>query len=277
MGQLIIETLSSGIRVASGGTRTSIKLDRAWQTDITIDPANCSFETRKQIEIASFARDGGWRVLENRYTPFPWHRLIIPESCWPKEEVRTLGGVEKIGAALSIASTMMRDEIGEFWFSVHVGPSAGQNIGHLHYHLLQPISGTDRPTRGDGVTDYVKSSSLVLSEGHGFKVVVGGCRAGQSFVVPLDHETQFADDEPNRLAKVLDYLITLCNKKFSSNRNMPPDYIIAVKFLFSRMVYASYIPILNQWGTTEYLGLLEGRPLILPWPHGVTLQYLKDC
>lgn len=105
MNRLVIQQLPGGLSTASGGTRVSVKLDRPWQTDIVVDPSKCPFETRKQIQIATYEQSGGWNVLENQYTPFSWHRLIMPRTCWAKEQVRTLGGEEMTATALRIAAS----------------------------------------------------------------------------------------------------------------------------------------------------------------------------
>jgi hypothetical protein len=279
---LKIQLLSGALSTASGGTRISVKLDRPWQTDIIIDPANCPFETKPQVQVASYERQGGgWQVLENIHTPFSWHRMIIPRICWTKDQVRTLGGEEAIGTALCIASKTIRADAGEFWLGVHVGPAAGQTLGHLHYHLLKPLSRAAQSAREDRTVEYIKSASLVLFEDHGHKVVLGGCRAGQCFIVPLNDKLPFGDNEAVVLARVLHRLVTLYNKKFLSTNaddrlRLPPDFIISARFLLSRLVYATYIPILNNWGFTEYVGLLEERPLILPWPHEESARYLGE-
>lgn len=276
MIQLFVDSLPGGIKAASGGTRSAITLDRPWQTDIVVDPSTCPFDTKQQLELAKFETEGGWRVLNNPYSPFSWHRLIVPKTCWAKDRVRSLGGGKKIAAALGIAKSIMGNEEHEFWLGVHVGSSAGQNIGHLHYHLLQPLKGAPPSNTEDPVVGHFKSSPLVLSEDYRYKVVAGGFRAGQFFIVPADNIIRFTEDEAVGLAIVLDRLITLCSRKFVSKQGLPPDYVIGMKFALSCMVYASYMPILNNWGFTEYLGLLESRPLILPWPHQESVRYLTE-
>jgi hypothetical protein len=53
-----VENLPGLVGALSGGTRTKIKLDRPWQTEIAIDPASCPFETLPQTEVARFEDEG---------------------------------------------------------------------------------------------------------------------------------------------------------------------------------------------------------------------------
>lgn len=38
--------------------------------------------------------------------------------------------------------------------------------------------------------------------------------------------------------------------------------------------FAKYIPILNQWGGSEYMALDHGTPFCLPWTHEATRDLL---
>src|SRR3989344_770445 len=97
------------LTTAAGGTRTAIKLDRPWQNDIVVNPETCPFCTKQQNEIPEFSNTE-WGVLNNAFTPFDYHLLIIPRTCWPKEKLRMLGGREKIQAALEIALNIANKE-----------------------------------------------------------------------------------------------------------------------------------------------------------------------
>ena len=276
-----IQPLSRGLFTASGGTRVSVKRDRPWQTDIVVDKSKCPFETTPQVQVASYDFPvGHWKLLENMHTPFSWHRLIIPSTCWAKEQIRILGGQESIATALRIALEAMHAESGEFWLGVHVGPSAGQNTSHLHYHLLKPFNRPSQSSSGRTLIEHISSSPLILFEDEGYRVVLGGYRAGQCFISPTE-KACFGYKEAEGLARVLARLVDLYNKKFErphedERLRFPPDYILSAKFLVPTLIYVTYIPILNNWGFTEYLGLMEERPLILPWPHEESLRYLKE-
>lgn len=268
-----IEILPGGLSAAAGGTRTSINLNRPWQADITIDSSTCPFETKEQKEIARYNEDGGWQVIENQSTPFSFHLLIIPTVCWPKEDLRVLGGEGKVSRALKIAKDFISVGNQEFWVGVHIGPLAGQNLGHLHYHLLQPIDRAHQSS--EEVATYSQSNPLVIFEENALRVIAGGYRAGQCFIVPQSRRFDLTHETAHNLASVLSRIITLYNEKFRSTQGLPPDYTIGIKFLGSTMLYCSYIPILNNWGITEYLGLLERAPLILPWSHRTTVEHLR--
>jgi diadenosine tetraphosphate (Ap4A) HIT family hydrolase len=271
-----ITTLPSGIRVAAGGTRNAINLNRPWQVDILVNPAECPFETREQEEVAHFDIGEGWRVIENLYTPFPFHRLIIPRSCWSAQEVRSLGGEGRIVEAFQVVRSLLEDERHELWLGVHVGASAGQNIGHLHYHLLQPLErASGLVMMGDNL-EYSGPSSPTILQDAAFTVVAAGCRAGQCMILPRDGPKYLSPNTVIELAHVLSEVITLYSVKFLSVQGLPPDYSICIVFKGPHIIRGSFVPILNNWGFTEYLGLLEGTPLVLPWSHEAAARFLTE-
>jgi hypothetical protein len=263
------EVLPGGIAVISGGTRTRINLNRPWQSELLADPSTCPFENTNEEE-ARFDIDGGWRVLSNRCTPFSWHKLIIPMHCWPPEKLRTLGGSESIVAALDIAQSLTLASEEETWLGVHIGRSAGQNVGHLHYHLIHPLDRV-RDASSENEIFNLRDESRILLRNAGCEVVVGGCRAGQCFFFPAG-----VDCENRAIAFAAQQVITLYGQKFKSEQGMPPDYMLSFVYRRKRLVYGSYVPVLNNWGFTEYLGLIENRPLVLPWPHEETLRHLRE-
>jgi diadenosine tetraphosphate (Ap4A) HIT family hydrolase len=271
MENLVIDSLPNGLLVASGGTRTEIKLSRPWQSDIRVDPSTCPFETPTQSEIARWEQSGGWRLLKNLFTPHDWHVLLVPFSCWPPSQIRTLGGMERIAAALHIVTEVLGNmPLEEYWLGVHIGPLAGQNIGHLHYHLIKPLSGPAGNPPASGVVEWMKNSRLTLLEDSELKTVLGGLRAGQCFVFPAGASKVTS----GALAAALDRLIGMYSASFMSREGLPPDYSIAVKFVGAEFQYATLVPILNHWGFTEFMGLLENRPIILPWPNDESLRQL---
>jgi len=267
---LTIEKWPGGIKTSSGGTRTSVKLSRSWQPDIgtIINPEKCPFEKPKEEEIISRHFNEKWLVLENIRTPFSFHRLIIPNKCLKKEKLLVLGGLDCIDIALCIAFDIVHDQHQrELWLGVHIGPLAGQNVGHMHYHLLTPHNGKS----SDNEVKLIDNPSLFLSDGSNFKVVAGGNRVGQCFILPKDNIFLVED-----LATTIHSIITLYAERFKSTQGMPPDYMIGIKFLEGKMVYGYYVPVLTQWGFTEHFGLMENTPLILPWPHIETVKHLKS-
>ncbi len=271
MDKLETENLPGGISVAAGGTRTEVKLDRPWQAEIRVDPAKCPFETKEEEQEAYFEVDGGWRVLPNRYTPYPWHKLIVPRNCWPSDELRILGGHRRIARALAIAESIDSPSGQETWLGVHIGPGAGQNFAHLHYHLIHPLERLEENNRPSDVAGYFRASSRLILQDEACKVVAGGCRAGQCFLLP--NESGQLDSE--MIAGTIYAIIRLYNAKFKSKQGMSPDYLLSLVYRHRKLIYGTYVPVLNNWGFTEYLGLFEERPLILPWPHEETVRHLK--
>jgi hypothetical protein len=272
MSELKTEVLPGGISVAAGGTRTRVCLQRPWQTQIRVEPATCPLEKREHEQEAHFELEGGWRVLPNVYTPFSWHKLIIPEQCWSPERLRTLGGLSCITVAFAIAFSIVFESGEETWLGVHVGPGAGQNISHLHYHLLCPIGPAPHISRFAEIAAYSKSPARLIFRDEACVVVAGGCRAGQCFFVPAGSECE----DSASVARTVSRIIGLYNRKFESKEGMPPDYMLGLTFRNRKFEYGVYTPVLNNWGFTEYLGLIEGRPLILPWPHEETVRHLRE-
>lgn len=271
MEKVEFQRLPGGILVACGGTRTEVKLNRPWQVEISVDAANCPFERRLQQEGENSAGDGTWRVLANSYTPHEWHVLIIPETCWPVDQVRCLGGFEQINTVLEIATSLLAEKPDDdYWLGVHVGALAGQNLSHLHFHLLRPLGESNSQAKTLNVEEWAQSSSLLLFEQSDLKVSLGGLRAGQCFVVRREKSKIDNHD----LALVLDRIIRMYSKSFTSIQGLPPDYTIGIKFRSSQFLYATFVPILNNWGFTEFMGLFEGRAVILPWPHEESLRHL---
>lgn len=270
---LEIEKISDCISAASGGTRRGINFSRPWQSDIVVDPAVCPFETKEETEIPGFRQEGGWRLLGNKYTPFPFHRLIIPETCWPKERLRVLGGEDEIGIVLRIVQSILLVETRELWLGIHIGPSAGQNLAHAHYHLLEPLKRISPEPQSD-IAAHFRDSANVLLKGSHLRVVVGGCRAGQCLIVPENDSVKLTSEITRDMASLLNHIVKLYSVKFKSTQGLPPDYIIGFRFSGMKIQYGFYIPILHNWGFAEYFGMLEGTPLILPWSHKETFEHL---
>jgi hypothetical protein len=274
MTSTVIERLWSGVEVASGGTRTRIKLDRPWQTDIVIDRKSCPFERREQKIVKCIADNGGWLVIENPATPFAFHRLILPQKCWRSQQLRALGGTTQISVALRLGWSAASEVGGKIWFFVHIGPTAGQNIGHLHYHVVQPLQHWSGGRQDLRIPKPATAKRRTLFGGTDFTVVTGGLRAGQCLIYPKGRKPTLNRPPLLNLAETVTRIIDLYSLKFRSTQGLPPDFILAFTFNDGMLCYGTYIPILNQWGATEYVGLMEGHPLILAWPHDKSATHL---
>lgn len=274
---LVFENWPGGIKTVSGGTRNVVKLNRPWQTDISVDPTKCPFCTGQGKEV--FRYEDGWRILDNLFTPFKFHLLIGPENCWSKEQLRILGGCKNIIRALEIARNVMKTstdkDFGNFSLGVHVGLLAGQNTTHLHYHLLKPLfSQNFSQVRGEFKKLY-KNRQYIILETEKWIVTAGGFRAGQCFILPTFDRFSFSQETIGTLARVLIQVITLYNEKFLSEQGLPPDYRITMRILNGEVLVVWYVPILNQWGFVEDSAILEGQPVVLPWTHEATVKFLK--
>ena len=100
---MIIYNWPGGLSSIAGGTRGEIKFSRPWQKDLTDYPRNCGLCDDLDFFIEYHEKEGGWYFRQDRFTSLDSHYLIIPPGCWPVDELRILGGVKKIEAALEIA------------------------------------------------------------------------------------------------------------------------------------------------------------------------------
>lgn len=275
MGERTIYSWPGGLQTLTGGTRVAIKLSRPWQKDIEINPERCNFCTTTEEPIAYRKEWRGWRILGNPMSPHKFHRLIVPARCWPLETLRTLGGMEEIKIALEIAHSILQAEDTRLTLGVHVGASAGQNLPHLHWHIVE----TNSMGRGNIVGElrefYKHHQDLIFLESEGLYAAVGGFKSGQCFLLSKatypDLDSTFLDE----LATFLFKIISLYAVKFKSVQGLPPDYLVAFTFVGTNIRYGCYVPILDHWGFPSYLGLLGDDYMVLPWPHEVTAEYLK--
>lgn len=281
-----VQTWPGGVRTMSGGTRTAVKVDRPWQKAMEINPEVCPFEPERLYnnhEIEMYAASGGWVAFKNLYTPLQFHRVIVPATCvdWPEERLRQLGGREEIGKALDLSyQTLGRNERvnrGQEHILTHNGYSAGQNVPHIHWHALTYVE----EARGDDPYKIQQelleitsdSKSFVLSDGN-LKVVVGGHRAGQCFILPNDPELLVSLEN---IANVLHPLVELFALKFRSRVGamLSPDFTLNLVFVHGVFAYGAFVPMLNNMGSSEYTGILGQHPMTLPWPHEATAAYLR--
>ena len=270
----------------AGASRNAVKLDRAWQQDLdSLLAQKCPFEdptNKQEIHLDEISRGGeNWRVLRNRFTPWtelaPDHFLIIPQKCWPKDELRRLGQTGKLAGALSIVGDLCKENAhAKFLMCVHVGRNAGQNVGHAHFHVL-PLP-TDRMVVSRSWLEEIEEArhKPQLKQGDKkFLVFCDGTRAGQCFVVSEDHAKINDWDNALAFARKLDELLELYGRKFRSVQGLPPDFIVNAVIHGGDMEFATIIPILSQWGGPEYLATMEGSPFSLPWEHQVSADHLN--
>lgn len=221
--EIIFEPLAGGFAwVTGGGTRQEIKLSRPWQEPLEnlIIPDKCPFCTKPQEELPLPGIPAEWRLLPNPFTPHLRHRLIGPKRCWPSEKMRMLGGREAIAEALEIARIATAQDDVEMATFIHVGRSAGQNLGHPHWHLMQAR------VRGAFPIPFAFPLSRLIADRENFVIVAGGVHSGECLVAPK-RPLSFIPETISRLAECLSWLIELCNVKFRSNdRSLPPDFIV---------------------------------------------------
>lgn len=265
----------NGLRTVGGGTRNAIALNRAWDEYPSFDPAECPFCRDPTREQSVFPVEHGWRVLPNPFTPFAYHRLVIPESCWPLQKLRVLGGRTEIERALEIIVQTIRFEKWEdVRAGIHVGSLAGQNIGHAHYHVVRPIETPSFSEVGTHLrTTY--DPNLTLSETDMLTVSVGGIRAGQVLLVANGEPRTCTVDNLQHLADRLSWVIELGAKKFLSAQGNPPQFMVGLSFVQDRFDWGYYMPILSQVGFPDYFSMMEGWPIVLPWAHALTAAHLK--
>jgi len=230
LSNLTVQEWPGPIRTTASDTKKiPEKFSRPWQAHTLVNPETCLFETRPQavLEILEQPNKDGWKVLKSTAAPEPYHNLVIPETCrtWPEERLRRLGGAGKIAEAIEIASRRIKDDCLErAQFSVQIGPLAAQNLPHLHYHLYYADELFSEPNLAEMIIaqqgDHLKD--LLFLENNSFRIVAGGHRTGQCFLLRQDMEEAplFNAD----IAETLSRLINLYARKFKSVEGMPPDF-----------------------------------------------------
>jgi len=281
--------LPCGMKSVAGGTRNAIKLNRPWQQLISPNPETCPFCKGEGFVLNSF-HDGEWLLLKNQYTPYLYHRVVIPRTCWLDSDLRMLGGLEKIIAAINLIYHDVRAvPFYKVYVNVHVGIMAGQNIPHLHYHIVSYAFNDEKRSNGyseiiDSMIPDKKNESLVVMSNARFRVLAHGVRAGQCVIFPQVDRFGIVDkNSSSSLACLLHDFIHLCNEKWRSTQRISPDYSLG--FFFQRshtygefmLQYALYTPVLNFWGSAEHIALFEhGTPIAMPWTHEQTAEYLRS-
>jgi hypothetical protein len=277
-GEIIFKPLPGNVSsITGGGTRNKLQLKRPWQGSLgdLVRPAVCPFCTKIEPGVPVERIPDGIRMLENPFTPHRQHKLIIPRACMREDQLRRLGGQEVIRAIFDTAALAIAQGIfhgGELAFFAHIGRTAGQNQGHLHWHCKETLPKTPftRPTNID--------PEVVVFRSNGFTVAAMGAHAGECFVMPnRDLEFQRSTVRGD-LAIILSQLIDLGNKKFVSEEGRTPDFMLTVRVSARGIFrYANYLPILTMWGGTEHvLAVVEGAPFTLPWTHELTAQHLRE-
>ncbi len=271
----------NGRRSVAGGTRTEIKLDRPWQVPVQVNPANCPFCDGKKPTLKHFDEEGGWRLIENSFTMYRVnggvHKMLIPDQCWPVEELWDLGGEKKLAAAFRILQEEVENHKDRILFiNFHIGYQAGQNVPHLHFHIVQYLF-DDLQFQRLGIDLYElyesnKYKHLIFSEDERRIFAIGGVRAGQCFIIPKSGFTKLPE-----LSGDLHKLVSLYNQKFKSKQGLPPDYNVSIVMVGGNIMHGLYTPILSNLGGAEQMAYYyKDAPLSLPWSHEKTIEYLKS-
>ncbi len=272
----------NGLRNVAGGTRNEIKLDRPWQIPIQVDPSSCPFCNKPRNDVAFYEDGGGWRLIKNSFTPYPFHQMLIPKHCWAVDKLRSLGGKDELICAMKILKTLAERESNRTLFvNVHIGWLAGQNVSHLHYHLVQ-YKFDDNSTSSVGLefqSFFRENPQLVISKKtiweSDLTIGIGGMRAAQAIILPNGEKFHWGIFSAT-MGSALSWLVNEYNEKFKSKQGLPPDFKISLMFQGGEFKHGMYIPILNHWGSAEEMAMYEDScPITLPWPHELTAKYLK--
>lgn len=279
-----------GMASVAGGTRSEIKLDRPWQSELNVDPATCPFCTEPQAELKRFDEGGGWRLIDNAFTPYHLnggvHKMLIPASCWTAEEMRYLGGSDRISCALRLIQAELnqyRDKT--IFVNVHVNYLAGQNVMHLHWHIVQYLFDQDFDPAMTAELQHLytkdpRISKLVFCENAQAFVGVGGVWAGQCFIVPHpERPVVLLPDLADLIAKT----VSRFNDKFRSKQGIAPDFNISLAWDGKSFACGAYTPVLNHRGGAENLVMYQPKKMggkncrmTMPWTHEKTLERLTS-
>ncbi|MBU6500581.1 MAG: hypothetical protein KGJ89_03955 [Patescibacteria group bacterium] len=289
-----IQTFLTGFSTLSGGTRDKVKnitrADRPWQVSMKYpEPGKCGLCNKD--DETKYIPGPGWKSFQNAFTPFPYHRILIPDVCWDEEKLRSLGGKETLRTALRYARNEIlrtRGNMLPMWIFTHIGYGAGQNFPHHHWHICEaPTQPKNIFTRlwHDLVGDVIiltKEAKCILNTSENFIISLYGRRAGQvvifskrrlSHYFPIVKASDLLEDKSLR-TELLDEtcaVVELFNRKFNY-----PDYCLFFGINRESEWYVRYTPILNNWGGSEFAALDFDTPFVLPWPHEKTLEFLKS-
>ncbi len=272
---LIVENWG-GYKTLSGGTKRTIQLNRPWQVEIQVNEATCPFCLRQRKIIERSEEAGGWQLFPNEGSQYKFHELILPDRCIHLPELRRLGGRDKVRAAFRFASRRILRVKRPLWLGVHIGYLAGQNQGHLHYHLVEPYPYLPPGGREAILQSPAMHAARLIEKSPNASVRVGGIRAGMCYILP-DNPIRFTEEVTNEIVQLTLEVVDLFARKFRSKQGLPPDYLLGYEFNEEgAFLYGFFMPILSNFGLGDYFGLLEGKPITLPWPHEETVRYLKE-
>lgn len=259
-----------GLRSIAGGTRTQIKLDRPWQLPITAT-TNCVFCPPRD-KVTVLEDRGNWLVLQNTLTPYPFHRLVIPNRCWSDTDLRALGGKEGLDLAFSLIEGQLSLYSNPLLVTVHIGALAGQNISHLHWHVVDYFVEPAVDNTDQWRNTFVARPQILFHQTNQLFMAIAGVRAGQCQIVPTDKSVNLS---AKNLTPHLSFLVDLFAAKFRSSSGLSPDFNLSLRFDQGNFIQGIFTPILNHWGGSEQIALYTpGVAITLPWPHETTVAHL---
>ncbi len=297
----IIHGYPGGIITVAENKKIPATFSRPWQSRIPVpNPKECAYhkpEERSQALLTETDPEGEqWFVIDSLFARekphhLP-HRLILPDNCWDDERMRHLGGLSKIKTAIGLATKQFSREDEEdrkkLWgFFIQIGPLAGQNVPHCHYHLYRPnlyLVGSSTVERFDdpGPTiikkdDIMKNKDVVvLCEGSsGFSVIAGGQLTGQLFCFP-SKEMSFDQTTAPDISSLISDLVLLYAYKFRSVQRLAPDYRWEFEIYDGKIHFGIFVPRLNNIGRLEDMAIIDRRRgMSLLWSHEETARYLR--
>jgi|GEM_PF-2410204 len=277
-------TWLNNVPIISGAGRNTVNLNRSWQQNLDkLIAQECPFEPLNETEdpVIYSVHEGGedWRILRNSTTPWthisPDNFLIIPHTCWKKEELLRLGQETKLTAALFLACSLVRENAHQkFLVCIHVGQTAGQNVCHPYFHVLPLPARTHRRNSAD-----ILQTQIVHQSDPNFVVFCDGVRAGQCMIMPYILPTKklgcVSWDHCLGYGRAIDGVLKLYGEVFTSEQGLPPDFTMSAVISQGIIQYATTIPILSQWGGPEYIAPFEGSPYSIPWDHETSARWLN--
>lgn len=255
---------ASGVTVRNNRFWAPIYLDRPEQLSIAKwrETTPCAFHTsgsKAPVVVKEYPDIAEGMVLQGAlFASHTRHELLRPlTACWSEEDIRRLGGPDRLLAIYEgIFAPLMQERKPEWVHLVqYVGRTVGMSQPDFHVHFLtNPMSATAfAATCGPEALQDLRRSKMTVTESGNIRMV---CQpvfgAGQCWIIPSDGSASRTDD----LVKVLISATEMFAQAFTSKQGLPPDFSMLLRFLHGQFHSGVYTPRLAPPGAEQTMAML---------------------